>query len=55
LLCGTRNGSPDLPDCDRGFDKVEMRFAMSCTRKSGAAGDGGATLGYGAKTFRFVE
>jgi len=54
LLCVKRNGPPDLPDCDPGFDKVELKFAMSCTGTSGAAG-GCASLGFGAKTFRLVQ
>src|SRR4051794_15987545 len=54
LLCVKRNGMPDLPDCDPGFDKVELKFAMSCTGTSGAAG-GCASLGFGAKTFRLVQ
>ncbi len=54
VLCVKRNGPPDLPDCDPGFDQVEIKFAMSCGGVSGAKG-GCASLGYGAKTFRLVQ
>jgi len=54
LLCVKRNGKADAPDCDPGFDKTEIKFAMSCGGVSGAAG-GCASLGYGARTFRLVQ
>jgi len=54
LLCVKRNGKADAPDCDPGFDKTEIKFAMSCGCVSGAAG-GCASLGYGARTFRLVQ
>lgn len=54
VLCVKRNGPPELPDCDPGFDDVEIKFAMSCGGTSGAGG-GCASLGYGATTFRLVQ